>query len=140
MASSSPLPALADITLECTIAPLMLALWTGNGGLTALIFIFFQIVIREGFGVNSPFPYALPNDEFDGRRIMNAIYVIYIIAFSMLGHGLLYLLDLPAMLHMTTLLPKKYLDKCGPRQEKLMFFFAFGWILTLLLGAYLVYK
>jgi hypothetical protein len=139
MASSSPLPELARITTECTILPLLLTLWTGNAGVSLLVNIFFQIVIREGFSVNSPFPYPLPNDEFDGRRIMNAIYVIYIIAFAILGKILLYMVDLPSFLCLFTLFPKKYIG-CEYQQDKLMFGISLLWILVTALGTYLTYK
>lgn len=141
MASSSPLPDLAYITLECTMLPFLLCVWTNSLTLSVLPVLFFEIVIREGFGVNSPFPYPNPNDEFDGRRIMNAIYPIYIICFGLLAKLLVYLLKIPVMFRLSLLLPNSLFKR--PKKErysKLFLFVSLIWLLVLALGTYLTYK
>lgn len=142
MASSSPLPALAYITLECTILPFLLCAWTNSLTLSVLPVLFFEIVIREGFSVNSPFPYLNPNDEFDGRRIMNAIYPIYIIAFGLLAKILIILLKLPAMFKLSVLLPSSFFKTTGKKEHysKLFLFVSVVWLLFITLGTYVTYK
>lgn len=141
MASSSPLPDLAFITLECTILPFLLCAWTNSLTLSALTVLFFEIVIREGFGVNSPFPYPNPNDEFDGRRIMNAIYPIYIIAFAFLGKILIILLKLPTMFRLSALFPSSFIGGNDKKHySKLFLFVSLAWLLLISLGTYLTYK
>lgn len=137
--ASDPLPELARITLQCSMLPWLLTVWTGSPGLSAGTVLGWTIIISEGFGVNSPFPYANPNDEFDGRRIINAVFPIYIIAFALLGTLTLFLLDLPAFCHIFSLFPAKY-TKGIPKQSKLMFIIALIWILVITLGTYLTYK
>ena len=141
MASSSPLPELAFITLECTILPFLLCAWTNSLTLSVLPVLFFEIVIREGFSVNSPFPYVDPTDEFQGRRIMNAIYPIYIIAFGLLAKLLILLLKFPTMFKLSVLLPNSFFKRTGKAHySKLFLFVSLVWLLFISLGTYVTYK
>lgn len=142
MASVSPLPELAFITLECTILPFLLCVWTNSLTLSVLTVLGFEIIIREGFSVNSPFPYADPTDEFQGRRIMNAIYPIYIICFGLLAKLLILLLKFPTMFKLSVLLPNSFFKTNGKKTHysKLFLFVSLIWLLILALGTYVTYK
>jgi len=143
MASAAPLPELAAAILQVTILPFWLATWTNYWFLTSILVIFWQIIISEGFGVDSPFPYANPNDDFDGRRIVNTGFVIYIIAFAFLGKLLNILLKLPTMLNIFSIIPNRLLNnsnKSKTNPSKLVFFVSLFFIIIALLGTYLTYK
>ena len=144
MAAVNALPALADLALEISILPFILSAWTGNWCLSALVVIFWEICIREGFGVDSPFPYALPQDEFDGRRYINAIDLFVIIGYAFLGKFVVIITGLPIMLNLTSILPQRLMNsKPGckePRESPIMYFMSLIFILFLTLGSYVTYK
>lgn len=143
MASSAPLPELAATILQVTILPFWLAIWTNYWFLSALAVIVWQIIISEGFGADSPFPYANPNDDFDGRRIVNAGFVLYIIFFAFLGKLLILILKFPTMLNIFSIIPNRLLspqNKTTSNPSKMAFFVSFFFIIIVLLGTYLTYK
>jgi len=142
MAASAPLIELAAITLECTILPFALSFWTGEFMFSALIMIFYEIAIREGFHVDSPFPYAVAQDEFDARRYINAIFVILIIGFAFIAKVMTLFLHLKPLLNFRTLFPKIILTEAEQKSKPaaLLFFVALAWFLLLSLGSYLTYK
>ena len=141
--ASSPLPSLASLNLEVTMLPFILAIFLNDWCLTTSAIIFFEIVIREGFGtIGSPFPFPNPSDEFDGRRIMNAVYVIYIMAFAFLGKLLIILLKFPTFLNVMSVIPKQMLSPNEKHGHKsyLVFIVSLLYILLLTLGTFITYK
>lgn len=142
MASIFPLPELAAITLECTILPFIISFWSGEFLLSSLIIIFYEIAIREGFHVDSPFPYADPVAEYDARRYINSIFVILIIGFAFIAKLMIVFLRLKPLLYMMTLFPKLILTEAENKAKPspVLFFISLVWVLLLTLGSYLTYK
>jgi len=142
MASSFPLVELAALVPEVTMLPFILSYMTGEFMLSSLIIIFFEIVIREGFSVDSPFPYPLPSEEFDGRRYMNAIFVIFIIGWAFIAKLFIMFLHMKPLLVFRTFLPKMVLTEAEQKSKpsSTLFFISLIWTLLLTLGTYLTYK
>jgi len=140
--STFPLVELAALTLECTILPFILSFVTGEFMLSSLIMIFFEIVIREGLHVDSPFPYPLPSEEFDARRVINAAFVIFIIGWAFLAKLFIMFLHMKPLLVFRTFFPKMFLTESEEKSKPpaLLFFFSLIWTLLLTLGTYLTYK
>lgn len=139
------IPAIAILGLQLTACPLFLAACTGRMILSAFVVLMYMTVIYEGYGVDSPFPFALPADQHDAILYLNGVYPWFILAYAFLGKMILWWFDLKPLVSLFSLLPKDVpwlngLNNDKIRQPAITAWFMLIWVIFCACLFYIPYK
>ncbi len=109
--ANSLLPTIADLGMETTMLALVLTLWLNKKwGIAIFLIWIWHFIVREGFGVGTPFPFGDATDQDQATKIYHAVWGLLTVAYAITGALIAWIFSFPELLPYYTL--------CLPRKQK----------------------